>query len=93
MSTLWQFATELKDIFDNVTPKFVHSKYEIELKYQIRTKRIIVFVKIFRKESTMHSVLKTGMPVYTLNDVHFVKQYLSGLIKTFVEDSYNGTSD
>ena len=86
MPTLWNFLMDLREIFDDTTPKFVSSQYEIELEYRLRRKRIVVFVRLARKENTKH-IMKTGLIVSNLSDITFVRKYLSGLVNTFGQTS------
>ena len=71
MSKIGHLQNCLEEIFDEFTPKFVNKMYWIQLQYHVKNKRILVVVKVHRKEAEKE-ILKSPMYVTQLGDLDFL---------------------
>ena len=83
MAEIGHLQTCLEDIFEEFTPKFLNKSHCIQLQYKVQSKkkRILVFVRVFRKQSEK-AILKSAMYIFETRDLHFLQAYLAGLVST-----------
>ena len=81
MSKIGHLQNCLEEIFNEFTPKFVNKMHWIQLQYRVEKKRILVVVKVHRKEAEKET-LKSAMYVTQLRDLDFLQAYLAGLSLT-----------
>ena len=61
MSKIGHLQNCLEEIFNEFTPKFVNKMHWLQLQYHVeKNKRILVFVRVYRKESEKET-MKSAM--------------------------------
>ena len=85
MSKIEHLQNCLKDIFDEFTPKFVNKMHWTQLEYRVEgNKRILVFVRVYKKESQKET-LKSAMYVVKVEDLDF----FAGISGRFINNPCN----
>ena len=79
--SMGHLQTCLQETFSEFTPQFVNKMHWIQLEYKTQKRRILVFVRVFMKDSET-AILKSAMYVSTVRDLDFLRAYLAGLVLT-----------
>ena len=70
--------TELKELFDSVTPTFLQTNYDIELRFSNRDDRKIVVIAYVHKKGYTNG-MKSVFCVRNWEDMMHLHTYLTGL--------------
>ena len=82
MGKIGALQNSLEDLFDKCSHQFVNKKHSIQLQYKVeKNSRILVITRIFR-HNPEKALLKSAMYVRDVEDVDFLRAYLSGLVLT-----------
>ena len=77
----------LEDLFNEYTIEFLNKKHWIQLQYKVNEKkfRILVIIRIFRHNSD-HAIMKAACYCSRKVDLHFLREYLAGLVLTLATE-------